>query len=185
MWQIDTELLLLESGKEFTQNLAGTATIVPETSVSGTVASTLGVSVGNAAPSFGTFTPGLPANYMSTVGATITTTAQTSTLTASDPNAGFPAAFSGHLVNSAAVGGPYDLPSGLQVDATSTNAAASGGGVYTDLSVTNPATILTYTRPVSNDPVTVGFLQPIGANDPLRTGNYSKTITLTLSTNTP
>jgi hypothetical protein len=33
--------------------------------------------------------------------------------------------------------------------------------------------------------VTVGFKQPIGANDPLRTGMYSKTLTFTLSTTQP
>jgi hypothetical protein len=38
---------------------------------------------------------------------------------------------------------------------------------------------------VSNDPVTIAFKQHIGANDPLRTGSYSKTLTFTLSTTTP
>ena len=33
--------------------------------------------------------------------------------------------------------------------------------------------------------VTVNFKQPIGANDALRTGAYSKTLTFTLSTTTP
>jgi hypothetical protein len=39
--------------------------------------------------------------------------------------------------------------------------------------------------PVSNDPVTITFTQPIGANDALRTGTYSKTLTFTLSTTNP
>ena len=39
--------------------------------------------------------------------------------------------------------------------------------------------------PVSNDPVTITFQQSIGANDALRTGTYSKTLTFTLSTTTP
>jgi murein tripeptide amidase MpaA len=43
----------------------------------------------------------------------------------------------------------------------------------------------TWTAPVSNDPVTIGFKQPIGATDPLRTGVYSKTLTFTLSTTNP
>ena len=43
----------------------------------------------------------------------------------------------------------------------------------------------TWSAPVSNDPVTIGFHQPIAANDPLRTGNYSATVTLTLSTTNP
>jgi hypothetical protein len=42
-----------------------------------------------------------------------------------------------------------------------------------------------WSAPVSNDPVTIGFHQPIAANDPLRTGNYSATVTLTLSTTNP
>ena len=39
--------------------------------------------------------------------------------------------------------------------------------------------------PVSNDAATVAFRQAIGANDALRTGTYSKTLTLTLSTTEP
>jgi hypothetical protein len=39
--------------------------------------------------------------------------------------------------------------------------------------------------PASNDNVTIGFTQHISANEPLRTGSYSKTITFTLSTTTP
>jgi hypothetical protein len=38
---------------------------------------------------------------------------------------------------------------------------------------------------VSNDPVTVGFSQHIGATDPLRTGAYRTTVTFTLSTTNP
>ncbi len=42
-----------------------------------------------------------------------------------------------------------------------------------------------WTAPVSNDPVLVGFSQHIGANEGLRTGTYSRTLTFTLSTTTP
>jgi hypothetical protein len=42
-----------------------------------------------------------------------------------------------------------------------------------------------WTAPVSNDPVTITFKQLIKANDPLRTGAYSKTLTFTLSSTTP
>ena len=45
--------------------------------------------------------------------------------------------------------------------------------------------LLTYAGPMSNDAVTVSFEQAIGANDALRTGSYSKTLTFTLSTTTP
>ncbi len=149
------------------------------TTLQGSVPSTLAVSVGATAPSFGAFTAGVAATYTSTTSATITTTAQSSTFTASDLSTTFP----GHLVNNA-TGGPYELAQGLQVSA-SDPANTTGSGVFTDLSATNPATLLSYSAPVSNDPVTVTFKQAIGATDALRTGTYSKTITLTLSTNTP
>ncbi|MDA0179742.1 M20/M25/M40 family metallo-hydrolase [Solirubrobacter phytolaccae] len=42
-----------------------------------------------------------------------------------------------------------------------------------------------WTAPVSNDDVTVTFKQSIGANDALRTGTYSRTLTFTLSTTNP
>src|SRR3954470_3840136 len=42
-----------------------------------------------------------------------------------------------------------------------------------------------YAGPVSNDAVTIGFRQHIGANDALRTGTYATTLTFTLSTTTP
>jgi X-Pro dipeptidyl-peptidase len=43
----------------------------------------------------------------------------------------------------------------------------------------------TWTGPTSNESVTIGFKQHIGANEPLRTGSYAKTLTFTLSTTTP
>ena len=42
-----------------------------------------------------------------------------------------------------------------------------------------------WNAPVSNDPVAVSFSQHIGANDALRTGSYSTTVTFTLSTTNP
>ena len=48
-----------------------------------------------------------------------------------------------------------------------------------------PTPLLSYSGPISNDAVTVGLQQHIGANDALRTGTYSKTLTFTLSTTTP
>ena len=38
---------------------------------------------------------------------------------------------------------------------------------------------------MANDPVAIALKQPIAANDPLRTGSYSKTLIFTLSTTTP
>jgi hypothetical protein len=42
-----------------------------------------------------------------------------------------------------------------------------------------------WTAPVSHDAVAIGFHQPIAANDALRTGAYSATVTFTLSTTDP
>ncbi len=64
----------------------------------------------------------------------------------------------GHLTN-----GAFSLPQPLQVAFSKT----------------------AWTAPVSNDKVTLTFKQAIGANDALRTGTYSKTLTFTLSTTTP
>jgi enterochelin esterase-like enzyme len=43
----------------------------------------------------------------------------------------------------------------------------------------------TWTGPVTNDPVTIAFGQHIDAGDALRTGDYTKTLTFTLSTTQP
>jgi beta-glucosidase len=64
----------------------------------------------------------------------------------------------GHLAN-----GAFSLPDPLQVAMT-------------------PAS---WTAPVSNGAVAIGFTQHIGAGDALRTGSYSKTLTFTLSTTSP
>ena len=48
-----------------------------------------------------------------------------------------------------------------------------------------PLTCSAYPGPISNDAVSLEFKQSIDANDPLRTGTYSKTLTFTLSTTQP
>ena len=67
-------------------------------------------------------------------------------------------------------------------------------GVYDGvLPSTGPSPSLRTTRlhleissgPISNDPAEIRFLQSIGANDALRTGSYSKTLTFTPSTTNP
>ena len=45
--------------------------------------------------------------------------------------------------------------------------------------------VKTWSAPTSNEAVPVQFTQAIGANDALRTGAYSKTLTFTLSTTEP
>jgi Peptidase family M28/PA domain len=64
----------------------------------------------------------------------------------------------GHLTN-----GAFSLPEPLQVSLSKSS----------------------WTAPVSNDIVDITFKQHIGANDALRTGTYSKTVTFTLSTTNP
>ena len=49
----------------------------------------------------------------------------------------------------------------------------------------SPTTVLNYANPVANDAVTLAFRQVIAASDALRSGSYSKTLTLTLSTTEP
>ena len=49
----------------------------------------------------------------------------------------------------------------------------------------NPLTLLIYTAPISANPATIDLTQAILANEPLRAGLYSKTLTFTLSTATP
>ena len=86
----------------------------------------------------------------------------TPTLTVVDPSSPPP----GHLVN-----GAFSLPQPLK--------AGVGGSNL-------PATRQDLTHgPVSNDAVAVNFRQRINANDALRTGAYSKTLTFTLSTTAP
>ena len=87
------------------------------------------------------------------------------------------------------VADPRAWPPATSSTARSRSPGAAGArerrGVRAGRRLVEPDALLTYSNPVSNDPVTIGFKQPIGANDPLRTGSYSKTLTFTLSTTTP
>jgi peptidase M1-like protein len=132
-------------------------TDVPGT-VDGSVPGTLSLTLGPAV-NLGTFTPGVARDYTGTTTATVVSTAGDATLAVSDPSATAP----GHLVN-----GPFSLPQPLQV---------AGSPL--------PATVKTWAGPVSNEPVTIEFKQPIAATDPLRTGTYAKTVVFTLSTTSP
>jgi hypothetical protein len=137
----------------------------------GSVGATLSLTLG-APASFGAFTPGLAKDYSATQTANVVSTAGDGTLSVSDASATAP----GHLVN-----GTFSLPSALQAKASST---AGTGGAFADLGAT-PLGLLTYTGPTSNDAVSIAFQQHVGANDALRTGTYSKTLTFTLSTTNP
>ena len=158
-------------------NRAGRCTSMPAQETvnpSATVPSVLALTLGTAG-SFGALTPAVAKDYSATMTATVTSTAADAALTAFDSSA----TATGHLVN-----GSFSLPSPLQVKATS--AVGTGTGALSDLGgFASPTPLLTYSVPISNDAVTLGFQQHVDANDALRAGTYSKTITFTLSTTTP
>jgi X-Pro dipeptidyl-peptidase len=142
--------------------------------VDGEVPGTLSLTVAGGATSLGAFAPGVARDYLGSLSANVISTAESATLSVADPDA----ANTGHLVN-----GAFALPAALQVNASS---PIAGGSAFAPLGGTStPTTLLTYGGPVSNDPVTLGFKQSIGATDALRTGTYSKTLTFTLSTTAP
>jgi hypothetical protein len=135
--------------------------------VGGTVAATLSLTLGGPA-TFGAFTPGVAREYTASTTGTVISTAGDATLSVADPSS----TATGRLVN-----GAFSLPQTLQ---------ASGGGAFAPVGGSaSPTTLKTWSNPVSNDVVTLAFKQAIGANDALRTGAYSKTLTFTLSTTTP
>ena len=141
--------------------------------VSGTVAPTLGLTLG-AAPSFGAFIPAVARVYDASMTANVVSTAGASTLSVVDGN---PAGAPGRLVN-----GAFSLPQPVQARARS---AAGVGGVFTPVGAAPATVLLSYGGPAANDAVSVDFRQVIGANDVLRTGTYRKTLTFTLATTTP
>jgi hypothetical protein len=144
-------------------------------SVNGNVPATLSLTLTNPSATFGAFTPGLAWDYTTTMSATAVSTGGDAALTVSDPSS----TATGRLVN-----GTFSLPSALQVKATSP--LGTGGGAFANVGGSAaPTPLLSYSGPVSNDTVGVTFQQHIGANDGLRTGVYSKTLTFTLSTTTP
>ena len=133
----------------------------------GTVPATLSLTLGTAA-SFGAFTPGVQRDYDASTTANVISTAGDGTLTVADASS----TATGRLVN-----GTFSLPQVLQAGVGGTFAPVGGSAA--------PTTLKTYTAPVSNDSVAVNFRQRINANDALRTGAYSKTLTFTLSTTAP
>ena len=135
---------------------------------------TLSLSLGTPA-TFGAVHPGRRARRTTRrTTANVISTAGDATLSVADPSS----IATGHLVN-----GAFSLPQALTAKAAS--AAGTGGAFAPVGGSATPTTLLTYGGPVSNDAVTVAFQQAIGANDALRTGRYSKTLTFTLSTTTP
>ena len=125
--------------------------------------------------SFGSFVPAVSRNYDTALAATVTTTTGDAALSVTDSNA----TATGHLVN-----GTFSLPAVLQARGTN---AAQPNPAYAALSETagTPLQLLTWSGPTTSEAVSLGFRQAIGATDVLRAGPYSKTLTFTLSTQTP
>ena len=138
--------------------------------VGGTVPATLSLALGTPA-AFGAFTPGATKDYTASTTANVVSTAGDATLSVADPSS----TATGQLVN-----GSFSLPQPLQAKA---HTATNPGGAL--VSVGSGANLLTWAAPASNDAVTIDFAQRINAVDALRTGNYSKTVTFTLSTTNP
>jgi hypothetical protein len=151
-------------------SLPGTA-VVRVTSEDGTASRTYTVGlvptsvstsgdVGGTVPATLGLTLGAPASFGAfTPGVAHTYTAQTTAdVVSTAGDAALSVSDPGQLAN-----GAFTLPQPLQVDI----APASWSG------------------PVSHGTSTIAFTQPIGANDPLRTGSYSRTLTFTLSTTSP
>jgi glucose/arabinose dehydrogenase len=146
-------------------------TIVPA-QVTLDVPKTLGLSFSSTGAVFGGFVPGVGNTYAASIAATVTSTLPDAALGVVDQSAVSP----GRLVN-----GTTPLANPLRVRA---NNAANPSTSMQTISAT-PVTLLSWTAPVSNDPVTVTFNQTIGATEPLKAGAYTKTVTFTLSSTTP
>jgi hypothetical protein len=134
--------------------------------VSAAVPATLALTLGPAA-TFPAFIPGADADYDASGTANVVSTAGDAALSVADPGAN-----PGHLVN-----GAFVMPSILQ-------ARAGTSGAFTPVGA-SPATLKSYTSPISNDAVTLAFRQHVSRTDALRTGTYAKTLTFTLSTTAP
>ena len=106
--------------------------------------------------------------------ANVISTAGDALLSVADPSA----TATGRLVN-----GTFSLAASLQANATS--AARRGRGAGGCRRLEQPHLAADVQRPASNDAVSLNFSQAIGANEALRTGSYSKSLTFTLSTTTP
>jgi hypothetical protein len=146
------------------------ASVTPCTTagVGGSVPATLSLVLGTPA-AFAPFVPGLADSYTASTTATVISTAGDAALSVADPSA----SATGHLVN-----GTFSLPAPLQANANN--------GPFSEVKGSSaPASLLTYSAPISNDQVTLGFKQAIGSTDALRTGTYAKSLTFTLSTTTP
>jgi PKD repeat protein len=141
--------------------------------IGGSVPGVLALNVSGSG-NFGTLVPGLTRDYTASLAATATSTASAAALTVRDPSA----TATGHLVNGAAA-----LRSPLQVRATD---AANPDTAFAPLSESGArVNLLALPAPTTEHPLTIGFKQPIAADEPLNAGGYGKTLLFTLSATTP
>jgi hypothetical protein len=145
-----------------------TITIGENLNVGMAVPATLSLALGTP-PNLGAMTPGVGQDYLATTTGNVVSTAGDALISVSDPSP----THTGKLVN-----GSFFLPTTLQAMATGGTFADVGGSA-------SPTPLRSYGAPISNDQVTFTFKQRVNANDALRTGTYSKTLTFTLSTTQP
>jgi predicted deacylase len=134
-----------------------------EAPVGATVPPTLTLSLGTQ-PAFGAFTPGVARDYFASSVATVTSSAGDAALIVQDTSP----VFTNRLTN-----GAFALAQELQ--------ARNSAGAFQ----TMPAGLRFWSGPTASEAVPVELKQSVGANEPLRSGTYSKTLTFTLSTTTP
>ncbi len=147
---------------------SATITIGENLNVGAPVPAVLSLSLGGPA-TFPSLVPGVGQDYTASTNASVVSTAGDALISVADPSS----TNTGKLVN-----GAFFLPTTLQAMATGGTFADVGGSA-------SPTPLKTYTAPISNDQVTLTFKQRVNANDALRTGTYSKTLTFTLSTTSP
>jgi hypothetical protein len=153
------------AGTQLTLDLAGSSITIPVVGGTSALATATGTdietgTVGGTVPATLALTLGAPASFGAFVPGVANdyTTQTTANVVSTAGDATLSVSDPGHLSN-----GSFSLPDPLQVTLSKSS----------------------WTAPVSNDVVNVAFKQHINANDALRTGTYSKTLTFTLSTTTP
>src|SRR5262249_6860942 len=107
-------------------------TAPPTSTIGGNVSATLSLTLG-APASFGAFTAGITKDYDAQMSAGVISTAGDATLSVADPSATAP----GHLVN-----GAFSIPTALLAKANAGSYSTVGSA---------PASLLTYSGPVSNN----------------------------------
>jgi hypothetical protein len=164
------------SGNITTKEVAYAVTSTDYTAniATGSVETTLAMTMPAAPANFGAFAPGIAKEYLATATPQITSTAGDATLSVSDPAA----TGTGRLVN-----GTATLTNALQVFATATQGTGLGGGNVGGAAA--PTQLISFAAPQTNRSVTLTFRQNITAAETLRAGSYGKTLTFTLSTTAP